>query len=67
MSYYVANQTQFDSIMNNSGDRVQSIVRCRCQPNICSRPVCRGCVGCLGHRVSENNGDNQLLNAFFAE
>lgn len=67
MSYYVANQTQFDSIMSGSHEDIQSISRCRCQPNTCSRPVCRGCVDCLGRRAPENTSGDKMLIDFFAE
>ncbi len=64
MKYYVANQDEFDAIKSNVQETAETVVRCRCQPNTCSRPVCRGCVGCLCRR-SPINAENKALTEFF--
>lgn len=67
MSILVAKQNHFDLIMGKvsmSTENEKAIVRCRCQPNICSRPACLGCVQCLGRKTSEIR-DSQLLTEFF--
>ena len=68
MSIYVATQKHFDSIKEigeSKNAAMQAIVRCRCQPNTCSRPVCKGCVQCL-RRTPDASKNNELLASFFA-
>ena len=74
MTYYVATQNEFDSIAMSKNEAkylvTRCITRCRCQPNTCSRPVCRGCVDCLGRYrchfgVNIDLSQKNLLKGFF--
>lgn len=67
MEILVAKQSHFDSIQELGKEisaQVHAIVRCRCQPNTCMRPVCKGCVQCLRSNQSSLSND-QLLTDFF--
>ena len=67
MSVLVAKQSHFASlkVLGHNEETVKyAIPRCRCQPNTCSRPVCKGCVQCL-RRNPGAVSKNTLLADFF--
>ena len=70
MDFYEVTQKDIDSINCEGLNKpaVEAIVRCRCQPNKCSRPVCSGCVQCLsrcGITLSHNE-QTKILADFLA-
>ena len=71
MELFNVSQADFDAVNCEGLNKpaLEAIVRCRCQPNTCSRPVCSGCVQCLGrcHRFSLSDKEQtQLLADFLA-
>ena len=68
MSILVAEQSHFESMQDlgvHSKDVAMAIPRCRCQPNTCTRPVCKGCVQCLRNNDADFS-NSEVLTEFFA-